>query len=289
MKRKGATSKRKILDPILFIIGAFSAGFGLKGFLLPNHFIDGGVTGVSLIVAAVTSIPLSVLLILLNLPFLALGWSQIGKDFAVKSIVAISGLALVVHFVHFPVITTDKLLVAAFGGFFLGSGIGLAIRGGAVLDGTEILAIHVSRKTGLTIGDVMLILNIVIFGVGAYTFSFETALYAVLTYLSAAKTVDFVIRGIEEYTGVTIISKESDEIRKMITTQMKRGATSYVGKGGYAQSGKQLNDYNILFTVLTRLEIAKFFEEMDKIDPGAFVVMTSIKDTRGGMVKRRVG
>ena len=271
---------------IVISLGVLSAAFGLKGFLLPNRFIDGGVTGISLIITELTKWPLSLLLIAVNIPFLFLGLKHLGKEFVVKSILAIAGLALCVHYITFPIITSDKLLIAVFGGFFLGAGIGLAIRGGAVIDGTEVLAIHLSKKTGLSIGDVMMIFNILIFSVGAYYFSMETAMYAILTYLAAAKTVDFVIRGIEEYTGVTIISKESDSVRKMITHELKRGATSYVGQGGYAQDGESLVNYNILFTVLTRLEVAKLKSEVNAIDPNAFVIMSSIKDTRGGMVKR---
>lgn len=271
---------------LLLSLSVLSAAFGLKGFLLPNNFIDGGATGISLIVAELTNLPLSILLIIINIPFLLFGLKQIGKEFVVKSIVAIIGLAVLVHFITFPVMTSDKLLIAVFGGFFLGAGIGLAIRGGAVIDGTEVLAIYLSKKTGLSIGDVVLIFNIFIFAAGAYFFSIEIALYAILTYLSAAKTVDFVIKGIEEYTGVTIISQKSDEIRIMITKKLGRGATSYAGKGGYAKSGHALTNYDILFTVLTRLEVAKLQREIDTIDPYAFVIMSSIKDTRGGMVRQ---
>ena len=162
-----------------------------------------------------------------------MGYHHIGKLFAIKSILAIIALALFVHFIPYPIITSDKLLIAVFGGFFLGAGIGLTIRGGAVIDGTEVLAIYMSKKTGLTIGDVILIFNIVIFLFGAYILSIEIALYAMLTYMAAAKTVDFVIEGVEEYTGITIISKESEKIRLMITEKLGRGVTIYNGKGGY--------------------------------------------------------
>jgi uncharacterized membrane-anchored protein YitT (DUF2179 family) len=152
-------------DFIAICLGIVSAGFGLKSFLLPNSFIDGGVTGISLLTSRVTQLPLPILIVVINIPFLILGYTQIGKLFAVKSILAISGLALALVFIEYPVITTDTLLVAAFGGFFLGAGIGLSVRGGAVLDGTEILAISLSRKTGLTIGDIILIFNVLIFSV----------------------------------------------------------------------------------------------------------------------------
>jgi len=276
-----------INDSVFILIGIISAGFGLKGFLLPNSFIDGGVTGISLLASEISGISLSILIVVINLPFLILGFSQIGKEFAFKSIVAIIGLALVVHFIPYHPITTDKLLIAVFGGFFLGAGIGLAIRGGAVLDGTEVLAIYLSKKTGLTIGDIILIFNIVIFSFGAYILSIEIALYAILTYLAASKTVDFVIEGIEEYTGVTIISDSSEKIRLMITEKLRRGVTIYLGKGGYKEKEKNLKQIDIIYTVITRLEIARLRAEIDKIDSDAFIIMSSIKDTKGGIIKKR--
>ncbi len=275
-------------DALLIILGFASAGFGLKGFLLPNSFIDGGVTGISLLTREVTGVPLSILLVLINLPFLVLGFSTLGKNFVLRSVLAIVGLALTVHFIEYPVITSDKLLIAAFGGFFLGAGIGLAVRGGAVLDGTEVLAIFLSRRTGVTIGDIILIFNIIIFSVGAYILSIEIALYAILTYFAASKTVDFVIEGIEEYTGITIISDKSEEMRLMITEKLGRGCTIYNGKRGFTKNKGDLpKDTEIIYTVLTRLEIAKLQTEIDKIDPHAFIVQNSIKDTKGGMIKKR--
>ena len=275
-------------DIVFILIGIVSAGFGLKGFLIPNSFIDGGAMGVSLLTAEVTDVSLSILIVVINLPFLILGSSQIGRQFAIKSILAIIGLALVVHFIPYPVVTTDKLLIAVFGGFFLGAGIGMAIRGGSVIDGTEVLAIYLSKKTGLTIGDIILIINIIIFLFGGYILSVEIALYAILTYLAASKTVDFVIEGIEEYTGITIISDESEEIRLMITEKLGRGVTIYSGKGGYGKRGDILKQIDIIYIVITRLEIARLRTEIDKIDPEAFIIMNSVKDTKGGMIKKRL-
>ena len=276
-----------VRDSIFVFIGIVSAGFGLKGFLLPNSFIDGGAMGISLLISETTYISLSILIVVVNFPFVILGYSQIGKQFAFKSIVAIIGLALIVHFVPYPLITSDKLLIAVFGGFFLGVGIGMAIRGGAVIDGTEVLAIYLSKKTGLTIGDIILIFNIIIFSFGAYILSVEVALYAILTYMAAAKTIDFVIEGVEEYTGITIISVKSEEIRLMITEKLGRGVTIYSGKGGYGTTGHSLKKIDIIFTVVTRLEIARLRTEIDKIDSNSFIIMNSIKDTKGGMIKKR--
>jgi len=271
-----------IRDSFFILIGVLSAGFGLKGFLLPNMFIDGGVMGISLTIAELTEIPLSVLIVVINLPFLIMGFSTISRQFAYKSIIAIVLLAISVHFIPFPIITNDKLLIAIFGGFFLGLGIGLAIRGGSVIDGTEVLAIFVSKKTSLTIGDVILIFNVLIFLVAAYVFSIEIALYAMLTYLAASKTVDFVVSGIEEYIGVTIISDYSEEIRIAIIENLGRGCTIYSGK-----RGQTMEQTEIVYTLITRLELAKLHTEIDKIDKDAFVVMHSIKDAKGGMIKKR--
>lgn len=271
---------------IFIAIGVFSAGFGLNGFLLPNNFIDGGATGVSLLIQNITEIPLGYLLIVVNLPFLILGTRTINRKFAIKSIIAITFLAFVVHFIEYPTVTDDKLLIAVFGGFFLGLGIGMAMRGGAVIDGTEVLAIYLSRRLSLTIGDVLLLINILIFSFGAYVLSVETALYAILTYLSAAKTVDFVVDGVEEYVGVTIISEKHEAIRIMIIEKLRRACTIYAGKGGYGSSGDSY-DKDIIFTVITRLEMAKLETEIDKIDKKAFIIMGMVKDLRGGMIKKK--
>lgn len=278
----------KLVRELSFIgLGIISASFGLKGFLLPNSFIDGGVTGISLIISELTNIPLSYLLVALNVPFIILALSTINRQFALRSLVAIVLLALTVHFVPFPTITNDKLLIAVFGGFFLGLGIGLAIRGGSVIDGTEILAVFAGRKTTMTIADVILVLNVFIFMVAAYVFSIEIALYAILTYLAASKTVDFIVSGIEEYIGVTIISEHSEEIRLAIIENLGRGCTLYYGKKGFAKRGEKLKKTDIVYTLITRLELSKLKSEVDKIDKDAFVVMHSIKDVKGGMIKKK--
>ncbi|NMH87838.1 YitT family protein [Flavivirga algicola] len=275
-----------IKEYIFIILGVFSAGFGLKGFLLPNKFIDGGATGISLLLENVTSLKLGLLLVLVNLPFLILASKTINFKFAIKSIAAIALLALVVHFIDYPTVTEDKLLIAVFGGFFLGLGIGMSMRGGSVIDGTEVLAIFLSRKLSLTIGDVLLLINIIIFSIGAYTLSIETALYAILTYLAAARTVDFVVDGVEEYVGVTIISNKHEELRIMLTEKLRRACTIYAGKGGFGTQGKSY-DKDIIYTVVTRLELAKLQTEIDKIDRNAFIIMGIVKDLKGGMIKKK--
>jgi len=282
-----AWARRQLIQICFLIVGIFSAALGLESFLLPNGFIDGGVTGISLLTLQLTKIPLPLLLIAFNIPFVVLGYFQIGRTFAFRTLLTIAGLALVLLVSHFPVLTSDKLLSAVFGGFFLGAGIGLTIRGGAVLDGTEILGVYISKKTPLSIGDIILVINIIIFGVAALLLSIETALYSILAYLAAAKTMDFIIEGIEEYTGVTIISPKSEAIRKMITEELGRGATLYIGKRGYGSHGHQLETLDIIFTVTTRLEVTRLVDEIEKIDQQAFVVMHSVRDTKGGLVKKR--
>lgn len=278
----------RVIKDILFItLGVLSAGFGLKGFLLPNKFLDGGVMGISLLVNVLTGVDLSFLVVAINLPFIIIGYSQMSKLFAWKTLIAILLLALALHYIDFPIITSDRLLIAVFGGFFLGLGIGLSIRGGCVIDGTEVLAIYTSRKTTLTVGDIILVFNIIIFSVAAYLMDIEIALYAILTYLAAAKTVDFVVHGIEEYTSVMIISEKSDEIKNAIIDRMGRGVTVLKGKGGFGKSGHRTKDYDVIFSVITRLELQRLKTEIAKIDPVAFVVENSVNDIKGGMIKKR--
>jgi len=278
--------KRRVKDFILIVTGIFSASFGFKGFLLTNHFIDGGATGISLLISAITEIPLYALIICINIPFVILGYNTMGKQFAFRTAFAISGLALCLATVNFPNVTSDNLLVAVFGGFFLGAGIGLSVRGGAVIDGTEVLAIYLSRKFGTSIGDIIVLINIIIFSAAAYFLGIENALYSMITYLAASKTLDFIIEGIEEYIGVTIISHHSETIRKMIVHKLGRGATIYSGKRGYGKHG-ETQEIDIIYTVITRLELHKLKIEIEKCDPNAFVVMNSVKDTKGGMIKKR--
>lgn len=276
----------RIRAALFMSLGILSAGFGLKGFLIPNGLIDGGVTGISLLTNKETGISVSLLILILNIPFVMLGWKQIGKGFSIKSIVCITILAIVLETIHYPIVTNDKVLIAVFGGFFVGAGIGLTIRGGAVIDGTEILAIFLSRKRSVSVGDFILLFNIVIFGVAVYLYSVEMALYSILTYMAAAKTVDFILDGIEEFTSITIISPHVSAIADFIKNDMGRGLTIYTGKKGYGKRGERLAT-EIIFTVITRLEISRLKQEVQKIDPNAFIVMQSVNDTQGGKVKKR--
>lgn len=277
----------ELTDVFYLLLGVVSASFGLRGFLMPNRFIDGGVTGISLMVNELADIPFPLLLVCFNLPFLALAYFSIGKRFAVKSVLGIVLLAVAVALLPYPTITDDKILVAAFGGLFLGLGIGLAIRGGSIIDGTEVLAIYISRKTSLTVGNVIMIFNVIIFLAAAYFLSTEIALYAILTYFSASKTVDFVIDGIEEFMGITIISDQSEEIRLAIIEKMGRGCTIFKAENGFTKNGQIRRPVDVVYTVITRLEMSKLKTEINKIDSQAFIIMTSVKDAKGGMIKKK--
>ncbi|MDB5129483.1 YitT family protein [Mucilaginibacter sp.] len=282
--------KNVLVDLTLLVFGILSASMGLKGFLLSSHFIDGGVTGISMLLADATKTPLSVLIFVINIPFLFLGYRKLGLTFAVKSALSIGGLSLCLAFVHFPDVTHDKLLTAVFGGVFIGAGIGMAIRGGAVLDGTEIAALLVSKKTQVVrVSDVILILNVVIFTAAVFLLGVESGLYSILTYLAASKMIDFILNGLEQYTGMTIVSAKGEEIRVAITQSLGRGVTVYQGKSGYGKDGHINAPREIIFTVATRLEVPLLKREILKIDPAAFIVQQSVDDTTGGLLKRKKG
>jgi uncharacterized membrane-anchored protein YitT (DUF2179 family) len=275
---------RESKDALLIILGILAAGMGLKGFLLSSRFIDGGVTGVSMLLSDVLGFKLSLLILVINLPFIALGYRQIGGKFAVKSVLAIAGLSVCLAFVKYPDVTPDKLLTAVFGGFFIGAGIGLAMRGGAVLDGTEIAALLVSKNSQLLkVGDVIMLLNIVIFSAAAFFLGIESALYSMLTYFAASKTVDFLVYGVEEYHGIIIVSQKSAEIRLAILNFLNRGVTVYQGRGGLTET-----EQDILFCVVTRLEISKVKNTAEEIDPSAFIVIHHVADASGGTIKKRL-
>jgi uncharacterized membrane-anchored protein YitT (DUF2179 family) len=273
---------QECLNAFLILLGILSAGMGIKGFLLSSHFIDGGVTGISMLVSAVTGTPLSIWIVVVNLPFIAIGYRQIGSAFAIRSAVGIFGLSLVLATIPFPDVTPDRLLTAVFGGLFLGAGIGLAVRGNAVLDGTEIAALLISRRSDLLkVGDVILLFNVVLFLAAMSLLGVEEALYSILTYIAAARTLDFVIHGIEEYTAMTIVSRASGEIAAQILANLGRGVTVYKGRGGLS-----FEDQEILYCVVTRLEIGKVMAIVRTLDSHAFVTAHSLADVQGGVVKR---
>src|SRR3954462_3382462 len=274
--------RREALNALLIVTGILSAGMGLKGFLFSSHFIDGGVTGISMLLSQGTPIALSIWLPVVNVPFVLLGYRHLGKALAVRSALAIFGLAVAIPSMHFPDVTTDSLLTAVFGGVFVGGGIGLAVRGGAVLDGTEIAALLIGKRSAvIKVGDVILAFNVVLFLVAMSLLGVEEALYSILTYVSAARTLEFILHGIEEFTAITIMSSAPQAIRTAILKEMGRGITIYKARGGL--SG---DDREILYCVVTRLEIGRVLRIVDSFDASAFVVQHPLADVRGGMVHR---
>jgi uncharacterized membrane-anchored protein YitT (DUF2179 family) len=274
--------RRELLNALLIGLGILAASMGLKGFLLSSNFIDGGVTGVSMLLAKITTAPLSLWLPLVNAPFIVIGYRQMGAAFAIRSALAIAGLSAALATIHFPDVTPDLLLTAVFGGFFIGAGIGLAVRGGAVLDGTEIAALLISKRSHLLkVGDVILIFNVALFLAAMSVLGVEPALYSILTYVTAARTLDFVIYGLEEFTAITIVSAQSRAIRERITGELERGVTVYKGYGGMSGAEQE-----ILYCVVTRLEIGKVKGIVRSVDRNAFVVSHPLADAEGGVVKR---
>ncbi|PYS91222.1 MAG: hypothetical protein DMF62_03015 [Acidobacteria bacterium] len=275
------------ISALLILLGIFSAAFGLKGFLLSSHFIDGGVTGISMLVSNVSGYSLPFLLIVFNLPFIFTGYQQLGKRFAIKSVVGIVGLALCLEFVKFPDVTPDKLLTAIFGGLFIGAGIGLAMRGGSVLDGTEIAALLISKRSHLLrVGDVILILNVLIFLAAAYLISIDAAMYSILTYAAATKALDFLLNGVEQYMAVMIISPQNEKIKAAIIQRLQRGVTVFHGRGGMGSTGEVDDDREILYCVITRLEIGGLRSLIEEFDENAFVTTNPLSDVAGGLISR---
>jgi uncharacterized membrane-anchored protein YitT (DUF2179 family) len=276
---------RELVNVLLMLAGVLTAGMGLKGFLFSSHFIDGGVTGICMLLANITPVPLAAWLPAVNLPFIVLAHRQLGLGFAIRSALSIAALAAALALVPYPDVTPDPLLTALFGGVFIGAGIGLAIRGGAVLDGTEIAALLISRRWfGVKVGDVILSFNIVLFLVAMSILGTEPALYSIVTYAAAAKTLEFVLHGIEEFTAITIMSASGPVIREDIVGELGRGVTVFVGRGGKSGEARE-----ILYCVVTRLEIGRVMRLVDRHDADAFVVQHPLADVRGGILRRPAG
>ncbi len=276
------------MDVILIIAGVIITSFALQGFLVPNKFFDGGITGISLLVHEIYHINLAYVIVLANLPFVIMSAYAINKGFAIKTFFCIVLLSICLLYPDFPVITDDKLLIAIFGGFFLGLGIGLTMRAGCAVDGIEVLALYTLRRSSFTISEIILGLNIIIFSMAAFKFGIPVALYSMLTYFTASKTIDYVIEGIQAYTGVTIISGKSDELKHRLVNELGRGITVYKGERGYLPGKFDVHDdCDIIFTIITRLELRKLKNMVTEVDPNAFVFANTIKETSGGIIKRR--
>lgn len=286
--RQAATYwQTRVKETTFIVCGILSTCLGLKGFLIPNHFLDGGVNGIALLLREATGIPLPILIMMISVPFVFVGMRTISKFFALRTVLAISGLALSLAFLPMPTITEDAFLVALFGGFFLGLGIGLAIHGNAVIDGTEVLAIYISRLTPLTVGGVIFVINVMIFAVAAYMEGIEIAMYAMITYLAAARTVDFVLNGVEEYTAITIVSDKPAKLQKVLTQVLGYGVTMYQGLHGVGGKGEWDQERVILQTIVTRLEVKRVINGVLRIDPEAFMYETRIADAFGGKINKK--
>jgi len=285
MLSKRAKIYKSLSEYFQIFLGIILASIGLKAFLLPNGFLDGGVTGMALLVRTQVDINLSYLLIAFSIPFLILGYYTVSKRIVVKSIISILGLALFIHFENFDTITDDKLLTSIFGGLFLGSGIGIAIRNGSVLDGSEVLGVFINDRFGISIGKVILMFNIILFSITAFIISTEVAMYSILTYIVTAKVTDLVIEGFEDFIGVTIVSKEFAKIEAAIITQLGAGMTLYQGKKGFGSRGEKQN-FDIIHTIINRIDIKKMYRIVADIDEHAFIVEFDVNNVKGGVLRR---
>ncbi len=285
-KRLSATAF--LQDGLLTVIGVVIAGFALKGFLVPNHFFDGGVTGISLLVHEVYGFNLAVVIILLNIPFIIVSFFTVSKTFAFRALLSVVLLGMCLILLPTFALTSDKLIISIFGGAFLGIGVGLVMRAGAALDGIEVLALYTLKRTSFTIYEIILGINIIIFTLAGLQFGIETALYSILTYFTATKSIDYVVEGLQAYTGVTIISGKSEVIKHQLVNHLGRGITVYKGERGFLPGNfDQSADCDIIFTVITRLELRKLKNLINEVDPQAFVFANTIKEASGGILKRR--
>lgn len=277
-----------VKDFFMISIGVLIAGIALKGFLVPNHFFDGGMTGLSLLVHELYHVNLGIVIVLMNLPLIAIGYFTVGKKFAFKTLFAVVLLGVVLTLLPAIPMTSDKLLISIFGGVFLGIGVGLNMRTGAALDGIEVLALYTLKRTSFTITEIILGINIIIFSIAAFKFGIETALYSCLTYFAASRTIDYVVEGLQAFTGVTIISGESEQVKYHLVNEMKKGITVYKGERGFLpDSFEHSADCDIIFTVITRFELRKLKNIVYEIDPKAFVFANTIKEASGGIISRK--
>lgn len=274
-----------VKEYIQIFIGIILASIGLKAFLLPNGFLDGGATGIAILLSEKVNIDISIILVLVSIPFLIIGAYTISKGILIKSIISIVVLSISISLETFPIITEDKLLISIFGGLFLGAGIGLAIRNGSVLDGSEILGIFIYDKFGISIGKTILLFNIVLFGITAVVISKEIAMYSILTYIITAKVIDLVIEGFEDFIGFTIISRHAEAVEEALTKKIGVGVTVYKGFTGYGSSGQQ-NETRIIHTIVNRIDIRKTYRLIDSIDSKAFIIEFDVNNVRGGVLRR---
>jgi uncharacterized membrane-anchored protein YitT (DUF2179 family) len=269
------------------VIGALCGVIAIKGFMIPNHLLDGGITGISILLHEIFKIEVYIPLVILNLPLIYMGYRKIGKVFAVHSLFAVLLLAVLLSFLEIPTITHDRILIAVFGGFFIGLGIGFVIRGGGVIDGLEVLAEYTNQKSAISTAEIIMAINTIIFLIAAYKLGIETAMYSILTYFTALMVSGYVVDGFEEFTSISIISKEYDAIKSVIVNDFEKAITVYKGERGYLPGSFEVkNDTDIIVTVVTRLEIFKLKKAIFEVDPNAFIFIQSTKEVSGGIVKR---
>lgn len=275
-------------DGVLMILGVIIAGVALKGFLVPNQFFDGGVTGISLLIHELYHFNLAIVIVLMNLPFVVISFFSVGRRFAFRTLISVILLGIVLWILPEFALTSDKLLISIFGGVFLGIGVGLVMRVGAALDGIEVLAIYTLKRTSFTITEIILGINIIIFSIAAFKFGIVTSLYSILTYFAATRSIDYVVEGIQAYTGITIISSKSEMIKYQLVNTLGRGITVYKGERGFLPGKFEVSsDCDIIFTVITRLELRKLKNLVYELDPQAFMFVHTIKETQGGVLKIR--
>ncbi|MBA5792318.1 YitT family protein [Flavobacterium sp. xlx-214] len=280
--------KESFKDYLFMLIGILCIAFALKSLLMPNKFFDGGVTGIALLLYKKYHINIALIFIALNIPFLLLGGKLINKSFAIKSIIGVIILGLCLQFIPFPEVSHDKLIVSVFGGFFIGLGVGFGMKSGIALDGIEVLAVYTGKKVGFSMSEIILGINILIFLIAGIFFGLEAAFYSMLTYFVASKTIDYVVEGFEEFTGVTIISSKSEEVKQFLVLQMGKGITVYKGERGFMKDSFEVStETDIVYTVVTRLEVRKLKSAIHEIDEKAFIFSSSIKETAGGILKKK--
>src|SRR5450432_1040665 len=294
MAKKHKTDRvdwKHVLSPknlFQILLGTSLAVLAMKGFMIPNRFMDGGITGIALLLHELYHVNISILVILLNVAFIYLGYRRIGKTFAVQTTIAVILLSVALFIVDIKPVTQDKLLIAIFGGLLMGTGVGLVIRGGGVIDGAEVIAVFTGRKTGFSNSEIIMLINTIIFAIAAFKFGIETAMYSVITYFTATRAINYVVDGIEQFTAMNIISAKHDEIKSFLVNELGKGITVYKGERGYLPGSFDVKtDTEIIVTIVTRLEIKQIQEALLKIDPKVFVYVQTIKEASGGILKEK--
>ena len=274
-----------ITKKIFFLtLGALIASFAIECFLVPNNVIDGGIVGISIILSHfITKFGLGFFIFILNIPFVFLAFSRIGKKFVVQTIYAVIALSLGVnYFHHYGTITTEPILIVVFGGILLGMGVGLVLKSGGSMDGTEILSVVLSKKFGFSIGEWIMTFNIIIYSVAGFVFGIENALYSILTYFVAYKVIDIVQEGFNTSKAVRVISEQAKEIGSVLMDTLELGVTYIKSTGAY--SGK---DKDMVYCVVSRLELNKLKEIVKSIDNSAFITVVDVHETYGGRIKKK--